>query len=68
MANARLVCPERRAIVLRSPQLLPPTPTGPPCRARLDLVYLKNIRILKFLIINCITFAFILALRIRTVF
>ena len=37
-SRARLVGLERRAIVPRSPQLPPATPTGPPCRARLDIV------------------------------
>ena len=36
--SARLVRPECLEIVLRSPQLPPPTPTGPPGRARLVLV------------------------------
>ena len=36
--SARLVRPKCLAIVLRSPQLPPPTPTGPPGRARLVLV------------------------------
>ena len=39
--SAQLVRPECLAIVLRSPQLPPPTPTGPPGRARLVLVMIS---------------------------
>ena len=41
-SRARLVAPERRPIVPRSSQLPLATPTGPPCRARLDLVGLSK--------------------------